>query len=141
MRPYRRNSWACISAADSGCYRAAAAVAESSNDHLREDSRMSKPVAQSWDLLGRAVPELPPAPPPDEEWSFARSPTNATAWVYRGTRNTRLVRPVILADGFRLGPSNLDELWFGVNGLFPFAKELGDRGQDLILLGYEERSA
>lgn len=98
---------------------------------------MSALVVKSWDLLGSPVSGLPSAPAPDETWELP----GGTAWVYYGTGNTGLVRPVILADGFRMGPSNLDELWFGYNSVFPFLTQLRERSQDVIILGYDERSA
>ncbi|MFI7295578.1 esterase/lipase family protein [Streptomyces sp. NPDC050121] len=85
---------------------------------------------------------LEPANPVDvpehEEWTLP----NGFAWVFPGEGNNgRLVRPVIMADGFNLGRSELDKLYQGLEGGFPFVTELRRRGRDVILLGFEERSA
>ncbi|MEE1751407.1 esterase/lipase family protein [Streptomyces sp. SP18CS02] len=49
---------------------------------------------------------------------------------------------MILADGFSMGASDPDVLWNGLeNGAFPFVTRLREAGFDLILLGFEERSA
>lgn len=77
--------------------------------------------------------------PEHDEWPLP----NGFAWVFPGEGNSRgLVRPVIMADGFNLGRSKLDELYHGLeSGSFPFISELRRRGRDVILLGFEERSA
>ncbi|MEU9315304.1 hypothetical protein [Streptomyces sp. NPDC048295] len=77
--------------------------------------------------------------PEHEEWPLP----NGFAWVFPGEGNRgNLVRPVIMADGFNLGRSKLDELYQGLEGGdFPFISELRRRGRDVILLGFEERSA
>ncbi|MEV4946881.1 hypothetical protein [Streptomyces sp. NPDC053755] len=77
--------------------------------------------------------------PEHQEWPLP----NGFAWVFPGEGNTSgLVRPVIMADGFNLGRSKLDALYHGLeNGEFPFISELRRRGRDVILLGFEERSA
>ncbi|MDX2679610.1 lipase family alpha/beta hydrolase [Streptomyces sp. NY05-11A] len=85
---------------------------------------------------------LEPANPVDvpehEEWTLP----NGFAWVFPGEGNNgRLVRPVIMADGFNLGRSELDKLYQGLESDFPFITELRRRGRDVILLGFEERSA
>ncbi|WP_230195664.1 esterase/lipase family protein [Streptomyces coriariae] len=77
--------------------------------------------------------------PEHEEWTLP----NGFAWVFPGEGNTGgLSRPVIMADGFNLGRSELDKLYQGLEtGDFPFVSELRRRGRDVILLGFEERSA
>ena len=102
---------------------------------------MSDPSIQNWSLFQRttATPP-PPAPAPNATWRFA-SP-GATALVYYANGRARLERPVILSDGFNSGPSDFDAFWHELNGReFPFATELRKRGYDLVLLGYDERSA
>lgn len=82
----------------------------------------------------------PPNPvevPEHEEWQLP----NGFAWVFPGQGNSGLVRPVIMADGFNLGRSELDKLYQGLEGGHPFVSELRRRGRDVILLGFEERSA
>ncbi|MET7651653.1 MULTISPECIES: hypothetical protein [unclassified Streptomyces] len=90
--------------------------------------------------LGVPLTESPnPVDVPEyEEWPLP----NGFAWVFRGEGNPGLVRPVIMADGFNLGRSELDKLYQGLEGGdFPFVSELRRRGRDVILLGFEERSA
>ncbi|MGW4381188.1 esterase/lipase family protein [Kitasatospora sp. NPDC004531] len=83
---------------------------------------------------------LPFAPEPHEEWAL----DGGKAWVFHSPLNRRqLVRPVILSDGFSRGPSNLDQLWNGLeeNGEFRFISELHAIGRDVIILGYDDRTA
>ncbi|MGC0420902.1 esterase/lipase family protein [Embleya sp. AB8] len=99
---------------------------------------------QNWNVFRAPIEVLPIAPVPNEEWRFADKSIypGATARVYYGDGHTRLERPVILSDGFNTGPTSFDELYFELNGReYAFADELRERGYDLILLGYDERSA
>lgn len=100
---------------------------------------MSEIPEQSSGLFERAdAAKPPPAPKPNAEWKLP----GGTARVYLGQGNTALQRPVILSDGFNSGPSDFDAFWHGLNGLdFAFVDKLRERGHDLILLGYNERSA
>ncbi|MCZ4119171.1 esterase/lipase family protein [Streptomyces sp. H39-S7] len=76
--------------------------------------------------------------PEHEEWPLP----NGFAWVFPGEGNHGgLVRPMIMADGFNLGRSKLDELYQGLETGYSFISELRRRGRDVILLGFEERSA
>lgn len=78
------------------------------------------------------------APKPHETWDLP----GGTAWVYYGDNNTRLTRPVILADGFDMGRSDLDWVYDGLERKdFPFVSELNRRDRDLVILGWRERSA
>jgi hypothetical protein len=107
---------------------------------------MSEPTVQPWNILApRTDPRYPPFPPPDEEpdeiWG-EEDIGEGTAWVYRSPGHTKVVRPVIISDGFNSGKSDLNELWHGMErGSFPFITELRNQGSDLIILGYNERSA
>ncbi|MGW0865080.1 MULTISPECIES: triacylglycerol lipase [Streptomyces] len=77
------------------------------------------------------------APPADEVWQLP----GGSARVYYGEGQKGVVRPVVLADGFNLGPSDFDWLWDGLeNGRFPFISELRRRGRTLVLIGFDERS-
>ncbi|MFD9869793.1 esterase/lipase family protein [Streptomyces niveus] len=77
------------------------------------------------------------APAADEEWQLP----GGSARVYYGTGQKGVVRPVVLADGFNLGPTDFNSLWDGLeNGRFPFVSELRRRGRTLILVGFDERS-
>lgn len=85
-------------------------------------------------LDGAAAPQPPSA---DEEWQLPYG----NARVYYGEGQQGVVRPVVLADGFNLGPTDFDRLWDGLeNGRFPFVSELRRRGRTLILVGFDERS-
>ncbi|MFF2011726.1 esterase/lipase family protein [Streptomyces sp. NPDC058195] len=102
---------------------------------------MTAPVVDVW---GRIAPgaraAYPCAPEPHEEWSLS----GGTAWVYYSPLNRRqLIRPVILSDGFSSGASNLDQLWNGLeeNGDYRFVSELHATGRDVIILGYDDRTA
>ncbi|MFJ6811646.1 esterase/lipase family protein [Streptomyces anulatus] len=104
-------------------------------------SETSEPNVGAFTLGGplTAEPAGPTEVPEHEEWPLP----NGFAWVFPGEGNNgNLVRPVILADGFSLGRSKLDVLYHGLeSGGFPFISELRRRGRDVILLGFEERSA
>ncbi|MBD3575557.1 hypothetical protein ICJ52_04795 [Streptomyces sp. KD18] len=78
-----------------------------------------------------------PVPEPDQEWILP----NGFAHVFLGEGNEDVTRPVIIADGFSLGKSNLKWLHSGLDRDFPFLTELRSQGRDAILVGYEERSA
>ncbi|MFD3519986.1 esterase/lipase family protein [Streptomyces sp. NPDC058653] len=102
---------------------------------------MSAPVVDVW---GAAAPgahsAFPPAPEPHDEWGFA----GGTAWVYFSPLSRRrLVRPVIVSDGFSSGSSNIDRLWYGLeeNNNLRFVSELHAAGRDVIILGYADRTA
>ncbi|MEU5279537.1 hypothetical protein AB0G87_24360 [Streptomyces asoensis] len=77
--------------------------------------------------------------PDHEEWPLP----NGFAWVFPGEGDGGGIRrPVIMADGFNLGRSELDKLYQGLEGgEFPLVSELRRRGRDVILLGFDERSA
>ncbi|MFD4632636.1 esterase/lipase family protein [Streptomyces sp. NPDC058284] len=78
------------------------------------------------------------APEPDDEWTLP----NGRAWVYLADPAQGLTRPVILGDGFNSGPSELDFSWEILErGPYPFVSELRRRGYDVVLLGFDERSA
>ncbi|MGW1143703.1 esterase/lipase family protein [Streptomyces sp. NPDC002454] len=102
---------------------------------------MPNTVVDIWGPISPgARASYPSAPEPHEEWSLA----GGTAWVFHSPLNRRqLVRPVILSDGFSGGSSNLDQLWNGLeeNGEFRFVSELHATGRDVIVLGYDDRTA
>ncbi|MFE0351259.1 hypothetical protein [Streptomyces griseoluteus] len=76
-------------------------------------------------------------PAADEEWQLP----NGTARVHYGQGQPGVVRPVVLADGFDLGPSDLDGLYDWLeNGRYPFISQLRARGRTTILVGFDERS-
>lgn len=78
------------------------------------------------------------APTPDQEWTLPEG----RAWVYLANSKHGLAKPVIIGDGFNSGPSELDFSWEILErGPYPFISELRQRGYDVILLGFDERSA
>ncbi|MFB7510125.1 esterase/lipase family protein [Streptomyces broussonetiae] len=92
------------------------------------------------DPLATAPKGMTEAPEPDERWQLP----NGFAHVYFGERNRGITRPVIMADGFNLGRSDLNWLYVGLNGAdggYPLLDQLRRRGRDVILLGFEERTA
>ncbi|WP_329368836.1 esterase/lipase family protein [Streptomyces sp. NBC_01483] len=100
-------------------------------------------------------PKPPPAPQPDETWHFGRhlNPEeegkkdyvpvyDGMAWVYYGKGHRDVQRPVLMSDGFNVGPSKLDELYHGFErGEYPLMSQLRERGRDAVIFGYGERSA
>lgn len=85
-----------------------------------------------------SVSPLPyPVPEPDEEWELP----NGFAWVYYGEGSRGVSRPVIMADGFNLGKSDLTVLYAGLNRDYPLITKLRKQGRTVILLGFEERTA
>ncbi|MER5896873.1 hypothetical protein [Streptomyces sp. NPDC001876] len=100
---------------------------------------MSKPVTSIWGALPGAQPASAEEPTWDATWPLR----GGTAWVfYSEPSQTHVKRPVILADGFSMGASKPEELYEGLeNGQFPFITKLRDNGFDVVLLGFDERSA
>ena len=87
---------------------------------------------------GPATLVAPPAPPADETWQLP----GGTAWVYYAQGQQGVVRPVLLADGFNSGSSNIDGLYNGLdNGAYPFLSQLRARGRTVVIIGYDDRSA
>ncbi|MEU5000687.1 hypothetical protein [Streptomyces sp. NPDC021622] len=81
---------------------------------------------------------LEEAPAPDEEWTLP----GGKAWVYLANPKFGLDKPVLLGDGFNTGPSDLDFSWEILErGPYPFISELRQRGRDVVLIGFDERSA
>ncbi len=80
--------------------------------------------------------------PAPEEWPLQ----GGTAWVWRVPGNERLTKPVIIADGFSAGASSRDE-WAGlwqeaqIEEIHPWGTQLHEHGCDVIVLGYDSRSA
>ncbi|MFD7429792.1 esterase/lipase family protein [Streptomyces sp. NPDC059818] len=104
-------------------------------------SDTTEPDVGSFSLSGHpaAEPVRSVEVPEHAEWTLP----NGFAWVFPGEGNNGgLVRPVIMADGFSLGRSELDTLYQGLEGGdFALVSELRRRGRDVILLGFDERSA
>ncbi|MFD7003784.1 esterase/lipase family protein [Streptomyces mirabilis] len=100
---------------------------------------MSKPVVSIWGTPPGAQPAAAEAEPWNTEWELR----NGSAWVfYSSSGQTAVRRPVILADGFAMGGSNGHVLYDGLeNGDYPFISTLRENGFDVILLGFNDRSA
>ncbi|MFJ3793977.1 esterase/lipase family protein [Kitasatospora sp. NPDC090091] len=95
------------------------------------------PVFTLADPIASPTPLPYPVPPADEEWPLP----GGFARVYYGEGTKGVVRPVIMADGFNLGPSDLDWLYAGLDRDFPLITKMRQRGRTVILLGFEERTA
>ncbi|WP_207922468.1 hypothetical protein [Micromonospora sp. KC606] len=78
-------------------------------------------------------------PAADEEWD--EGIPNGFARVYYADGPPGVRRPVVIADGFNLGRSDLDWLYQGLDGAFPLITTLRRRGRTVILLGFDERTA
>ncbi|MFK4110022.1 esterase/lipase family protein [Streptomyces sp. NPDC002176] len=87
--------------------------------------------------LTTAPPAGYTAPEPDEKWSLP----GGYAHIHYGEGNQGIIRPVVMADGFNLGPSDLTRLYAGLDSTYPLLTELRRRGRDVILVGFDERSA
>lgn len=101
-------------------------------------SETTEPNVGSFTLSGHPAAE-PVEVPEHAEWPLP----NGFAWVFPGEGNHgNMLRPVIMADGFNLGRSKLDALYQGLEGGdFALVSELRRRGRDVIIVGFEERSA
>ncbi|MER5934921.1 hypothetical protein [Streptomyces sp. NPDC002054] len=100
---------------------------------------MSKPVVSIWGPRPGAKPAARKTDPWDTQWELH----NGTAWVYHSSPEQMVIRrPVILSDGFAMGPSDGHALYEGLEkGDYPFISSLRQSGFDVILLGYADRSA
>ncbi|WP_066947024.1 esterase/lipase family protein [Streptomyces lushanensis] len=106
-------------------------MADSKTEKIRQAARAFGLVTS----VGKGA--APQAPEADEVWQLP----GGSARVYYGEGQKGVVRPVVLADGFNLGPSDFDWLWDQLeNGRFPFISELRRRGRTLVLVGFDERS-
>ncbi|MFI5641107.1 esterase/lipase family protein [Streptomyces goshikiensis] len=101
---------------------------------------MSMPVVSIWD---NAMPGAQPAHPKASAWDATWPLRGGNAWVFYSRQGqTRVRKPVILSDGFSAGKSDPDALWNALeNGEYPFVTKLREAGFDLVLLGFDERSA
>lgn len=100
---------------------------------------MSKPVVSIWGPLPGAQPAAAETDPWNTEWELR----NGTAWVfYSSSEQTAVRQPVILADGFAMGGSDGHVLYDGLEkGDYPFISSLRENGFDVVLLGFNDRSA
>lgn len=105
------------------------------------EQQIRKALAAAEPIILAPGPKEPPTqipPVPNDVWDLP----GGTAWVYHAEGSHQLTKPVIVADGFNMGPSNLDMLWQGLDwGQYAFFSELRRRGHDIVLVGFHERSA
>lgn len=74
----------------------------------------------------------------DAEWELP----NGFAWVYYGEGSDSVQNPVIMADGFNLGRSDLQWLAQGLDGgEYKFLTALRKLGRTVILVGFDERTS
>ncbi|MFJ4922316.1 lipase family alpha/beta hydrolase [Streptomyces sp. NPDC088725] len=78
-----------------------------------------------------------PVPEPDRKWDLR----NGFAWIYYGEGSSGIERPVVMADGFNLGKSDLSVLYAGLDRDYPLITKLRQQGRTVILLGFQERTA
>lgn len=85
-----------------------------------------------------SVSPLPyPVPDPDQKWDLP----GGFAWVYYGEGSRGVERPVIMADGFNLGKSDLTVLYAGLDRDYPLITKLRQQRRTVVLLGFDERTA
>jgi hypothetical protein len=102
---------------------------------------MTDQAVQPWNILGPDATAAEAAPLADDTWDL---PGGFASVYYANSDNHGLTRPVIFSDGFNEGPSNPDEMYAHMEsgeGNFALVSALKERGSDLIMLGYDERSA
>lgn len=88
--------------------------------------------------LSSKPPVQVPVQQRDTEWELP----NGFAWVYYGEGTDDVHRPVIMADGFNLGRSDLQWLAQGLDGgEYKFLSALRKQGRTVILVGFDERTA
>ncbi|MFE3000885.1 hypothetical protein ACFXG4_38595 [Nocardia sp. NPDC059246] len=75
---------------------------------------------------------------PSEKWSLR---SGGTAWVYPANGAAQVVDPVIVVAEPGQGPTDLDAFSSRVDGPdYPLRTKLGQRGKDVILVGYGDQS-
>ncbi|MEV5570266.1 hypothetical protein AB0L06_09455 [Spirillospora sp. NPDC052269] len=127
------------------------------NKPTQDETLPDSQIAQVEAALPAGVLFSPPYPnttaahrAPDREWeltgawSYQGLPATGTAHVYFGHGNSELRRPLIFADGFRYGPSDMPGLYDYLNSPYAAGRPglldgLQQEGYDVILLGFGER--
>jgi len=103
----------------------------------QQGSEQQFPAFTLGDPIASPVPLPYPVPTPDEKWTLPYG----FAWVYYGQGHRAVRNPVIMADGFNLGKSDLNWLYAGLDRDYPFIANIRERGRSVILLGFDERTA
>ncbi|MEU5657205.1 hypothetical protein ABZ802_16500 [Streptomyces sp. NPDC047737] len=108
-----------------------------------QDGKDAQAEQISGDLIAAApLSSAPPIQVPvqqrDDEWALP----GGFAWVYHGEGGSHVRKPVIMADGFNLGRSDLQWLAQGLEGgEYKFLTSLRRLGHTVILVGFDERTA
>ncbi|MCX4696957.1 hypothetical protein [Streptomyces sp. NBC_01408] len=108
-----------------------------------QDGKDAKAEQISGKLIAAApLSSKPPITVPvhqrDAEWELP----NGFAWVYYGEGTDHVAKPVVMADGFSLGRSDLQWLAQGLDGgEYKFLTALRKQGRTVILVGFDERTA
>jgi hypothetical protein len=83
------------------------------------------------------------APTPNDTWPLQGTYNNitayGTAWVFYGAGHSAITDPMIFADGFGDGSTDLNTIW-GQLDQQSLATILRARGKDLIILGYKNKA-
>lgn len=89
------------------------------------------------DPLG-SEPTIPvPVHQRDTEWELP----NGFAWIYYGEGRSEITNPILMADGFNNGRSDLQWLAQGLDGNYKFLTNLRQQGRTVILIGFNNRTA
>ncbi|MEV4580783.1 hypothetical protein AB0K16_46895 [Nonomuraea jabiensis] len=123
--------------------------AQSVRNSLTEEQseRISDALGEQGIWFATPHPGVSEAPRPDRVWELVgdkphlgRTATGRAA-IHLADGHTALTRPLILADGFGYGPSDLDALWAHFNSERSpgFLDQLRTMGIDVILLGFDQR--
>ena len=119
-------------------------VAISYGDELPKQLRLRASVAGQ--TLGGAFGfRLRPltAPTPNETWelqgTYGTVTARGTAWVFYGAGHSAITDPMIFADGFGDGSTDLNTIWDQLDQQ-SLATILRARGKDLVILGYKNKA-
>lgn len=124
-----RSALASLRALHARANEGVALTAEQSNEQEIGELTLGDPIT--------SVSPLPyPVPEPDQKWDLP----GGFAWVYYGEGSDGVQRPVVMADGFNLGKSDLAVLYAGLDRDYPLITKLRQQRRTVVLLGFEERT-